>query len=326
MSAQKRVPTRRIKHRFSNIAIAACGHLLASVTLFVAFSASFLTERSAELLGVGLQDAALRTDVVGPLVLNLGLASCVWAMVFIIYKLARTRISQPKHVVLKKAKGTVIAETLIVLPVFFCLTFGLAQMALSSIAGLLTTLATYEVTRGLAVWSVEEGNARRVPGGNVTRAEIVDRMRLQAASIIAPATPEFSQGAGCLVGPAAQAMLLGMTRVGLLSPVATGQGEVSSMAEAFGHRTFAERAPTKLIAAYCAVQVNWTGVNPDPEENRRSEFTATLRYQHPVAMPVIGIVFTDGQGSGPWQTPYVSTIERSYSMTAYLSPNDELPY
>jgi hypothetical protein len=314
----ERKPTKR----FSKIAVSVCGHLIATATFFALFSSFFFTEQSFGLLGVGLRDEALRPDIVGPAVLLFGLAGCAWALMFIIYQLAKSHLHQTKHVQLKKARGSVITETLVVLPVFFMLTFGLAQMALNSIAGILTTLASFEVTRTLAVWAVEEGN-NRSPGGQVTRAHITQRARLQAAAIIAPATPEISTAVPCSLGPATQ-MLQGLTGLGI-SAAPVGQGSVFSMAEAFGHRTFAQRGPAKLAGAYCATQVTWTPVDSSPITTERSSFTSTLRYNHPVALPVVGLVFARNYGAGPWQTPYVSTIERTYRLTTYVTPNDRLP-
>lgn len=324
MSERNEVTPRVTKHRFSKLAAAVGGHFLASTTLFAGFSAMFFTEQSFGLLSVGFNDAALRPDVIGPMVLIYGLAACAWALMFIIYKMFRANMSRPKHVQLKKARGTIIAETLIVLPVFFTLTFGLAQMALNSIAGLLTTLASYEVTRTLAVWAVEEGNARG-GSGNVSRQHIEERARLVAAGVIAPATPEASVASPCQRGSALPQMLDGMVAAGL-APDQIGQGSVFSMSEAYGHRRFALRGPSKLVGAYCAISVNWTNVDTDPTSTGRSQFTSTLEYNHPAVMPVVAWAFAKNPGAGPWLTPYVSTISRSYQMTTYLTPNVWLPY
>jgi hypothetical protein len=119
-------------------------------------------------------------------------------------------------------------------------------------------------------------------------------------------------------------MLQGLIGLGI-SAAPVGQGSVFSMAEAFGHRTFAQRGPAKLAGAFCAIDVDWTAVNSDPTNTNRSPITSTLRYNHPVAMPVVGFVFARNYGAGPWLTPYVSTIERTYRLTTYVTPNDRLP-
>lgn len=326
MSERKPVTSQVTKHRFSKIVASVCGHLLATLTLFAAFTSLFLTEQTLGLMKIGVMDEALRPNIVGPAVLILGLAGCAWALMFIIFQLAKSHVQRPKHV-LKKARGTVITETLVVLPAFFLLTFGLAQMAINSIAGILSTLASYEVSRSLTSWSVEEGN-NRAPGGAPNHTYIQQKMRLHAAMVIAPVTPEFSQAAPCNLPFSVTSALDGIRGIGTNSWGSTsGQGRVFSMAEAFGHRTFAERGPSKLAGAYCAIQVNWTNVNPDTTSTLRSDFTTRLDYYHPAAMPIIGWIFTNtGGGTHPWATNNVTRIERSYRLRTYVTPNTFLPY
>ncbi len=324
MSERKPMTPAVTKHRFSKIAASVCGHLLATTTFFVLFSSLFVTEQSLGLLKVGVRDEMLRPDIMGPGVLLFGLAGCVWALAFIIYQLAKSHMTQAKHVSLKKARGTVITETLVVFPVFLCLTFGLAQMAMNSIAGILSTLASYEVTRTLAVWAVEEGN-NRSPSGTVSREHIRDRARLVAASIIAPVTPELASGlTGCSQGSALPSMLQGLVGAGL-APAAAPALQIKSMAEGYGASRFIVRGPTKLSLAYCAIDVTWTNVNTDTTFVGRSPITASLAYNHPISMPAVGWVFATDPGAGPWATPYVSIIRRQYRMTTYLTPNTYLP-
>jgi hypothetical protein len=325
MSERKSVTSKVTTHRFSNLVASVVGHLTATALFFVLFSSLFMSEQTLGLLQVGLRDDAMRPDILAPAVLIFGLAGCAWALMFIMYQLGKSRVHQGAHVKLKKARGTVITETLVVLPIFFCLTFGLAQMALNSIAGILSTLASYEVTRTLAVWAVEENNSRSPSGGAITHQQIQQRARLHAAMVIAPVTPEFSLAAPCQLGSVLPQALAGLVGVNV-GGIPTGQGSVFSMAEAFGHRTFSERGPAKLTGAYCAIEVDWNGVITDPQNVNRSPITSTLQYHHPVAMPVVGWVFAKNPGAGPWATPYVSTIRRTYRLTTYVTPNVELPY
>lgn len=311
------------KHRLSKIAASAAGHLMATLVFFTVFLSFFLTEHTLGLVQVGLTDTLLRENVATPLVLLFGLAACAWALTFIIFRLGRLHMAQAKVVKLKKARGTIIAETLIVLPVFFLLTFGLAQMAMNSIAGLLTTLASYEATRSLAVWAVEEGHNR--VGGTATRGLITEKARLAAAKVIAPAVPELASGlAGCQEGQSLPAMRAGMVAAGFVS-VPVPEPSVWSMNEAYGQSRFLTRGPTKLTLAYCATQVNWTSVDTDTTSVERSTFTTTVRYNHPAVMPLVGPIFARNPGVGPWATPYVTTMERQYRYTTYLTPNTFLP-
>lgn len=310
--------------RWSHVALSAASHALAVATIFTLFVSLFLTEQSLALLKIGLFDELLQADVATPLVLLFGLAACAWSLLFIVYKLVRTHVDRPVHVNLKKARGTVVTETLIVLPVFFLLTFGLAQMALNSIAGLLSTLASYEVTRTLGVWAVEEGN-NRAPGGTVTASHIRDRARLAAAMVIAPATPNHESGVHCDRGSALPLMLEGLGGAGLDTTV-DANNSISTMAEAFGHATFASRGPAKLTGAYCNINVTWSGVNTDSDYTGRSMLTTNLQYHHPAVMPLVGPIFSSDPGAGTWSTNHVSTFERSYSVRTYLTPNVHLPF
>ena len=320
MSERQQVTDKVTKHRLSRIFFAALAHLMAVTTMFGLFMSMFLTEHTLGLMKVTFRDPQLQSDVAGQALLLFGLASCVWALMFIIYKLIRSRADQPKHVQLKKARGTVITETLIVFPVFLCLTFGLAQMALTSIAGLLGTLASFEVARSLAVWAPEENN----PHSGVSRNQIRTKMRLKAALTIAPATPEFSQATPCFLPGDVTSALAGMGSAGLL-PAPVGQGSVYSMAEGFGDRAFALRGPTKVVGAFCNIDVAWTGVLTNGQATGRNWFTTTMTYHHPAAMPVVAWVFASNPGAGTWSTPYVSTMTREYRLRQYLSPNNRLP-
>lgn len=310
-------------NRLSRIAASAAGHFMATLVFFTVFISFFLTEHTLGLVQVGLTDTLLRENVVTPLVLLFGLAACAWALTFIIFRLGRMHVHQVKVVKLQKAKGTIIAETLIVLPVFFLLTFGLAQMAMNSIAGLLTTLASYEATRSLAVWSVEEGHNR--VNGTATRGLITEKARLAAAKVIAPAVPELASGfTGCQEGASLPAMRAGMVAAGFLN-VPVPDASVWSMNEAYGTSRFVTRGPTKLSLAYCATEVTWTPVNTATTSVERSTFTATVRYHHPAVMPLVGPIFARNPGAGPWATPYVTTMDRQYRYTTYLTPNTYLP-
>ena len=60
-------------------------------------------------------------------------------------------------------------------------------------------------------------------------------------------------------------------------------------------------------------------------QHDRNSFTTNMRYAHPAAMPMVGWVFTTELGAGPWITPYVTVVDKSYELTQQLPPNPELP-
>ena len=306
--------------RASKIAVSVLGHLTATTVFFAAFAMMFVNEQIMGLVGVGLQDTQLRADVVTPIVLVFGLSACAWALTFIVYSLVRLRLPKSRGLALSRARGTIITETLVVLPIFFLLTFGLAQMAVNSMAGLLSTLASYEVARTLAVWAPESR-------ANVDANVIREKARLVGAAVVAPIVPENRAGlAGCDQNATSlRQMREGLQGVGLESGVG-GETRTWSMKDAFGTRAFSERGPTKLTLAFCNSWVTWTPVDRDTDNVNIQAFTATFTYHHPAVFPMVGPIFAQNPGAGNWGTNYVSSFTKSYSMTTYLTPNIWAPY
>lgn len=307
--------------RVKRFVVQAFLHGIATSTLFAAFVTFHMNAQVFELLQLGVTDSGMQSSVLAELGLMFGLAACAWSMCAILVKLfqiRRSELAEPNaKAVVKAGRGTILTETLIVLPVFFMLTFGLAQMAINSMAGLLTQLASYEVARTLAVWAPEEGN-------RADRATIEERARLVAASVIAPVVPMFQTGNCANQGTALPAMRRGLTGIGLSNSVG-GEGKWS-FADGFDSATFRERGPTKLTMAYCNTEVSWTGpLDLRTDAVRTSEVNARVQYHHPASLPLVGMMFTTGP-AGTWGTSYVTTFDKSYMLHSYLTPNIYSPY
>ena len=78
--------------------------------------------------------------------LHLGISVCVWALFVILFHTVRpdpTDVSRR----FRATRGTVLTETLIVIPVALTLTFGLAQLAVMNVAGILANLASVQAGR-----------------------------------------------------------------------------------------------------------------------------------------------------------------------------------
>lgn len=302
------------------VAVEAALWLSGTSVLFGAICASLFNEKIVALIKQGVSDPQIQSDVLIPLALVFGLSGCAVALVRIIFALAQERMAGKKQLsVVRAQRGTVITETLIILPVFFLLTFGLAQMAINAMAGLLTTLASYEVARSLAVWAPEEGN-------RATQSQIRDRAKTVAAGVIAPVVPMLRSGSCNTAGTSVESMVRGMRRTGL----STGfrpEGSISDVTGALDTATFAERGPTKLRLAYCNIDVTWDG-----PENRNTEtpdlgrVKATVRYYHPTTMPMVGPVFRSANPGGRWTTRNVSNFNKVYTMGTHLTPNIYPPY
>ncbi len=316
-------------HRVMKIAASAVGHLVVTTVLFAIFCAAFMTEQAFSLMGLVLRDSSLGTEALSSLVIMYGLAACTWALLFITFQLFKANAASAKQrPALQRARGTVVTETLIILPIFFLLTFGLAQMALNSVAGLLTTLGTFHAARTAAVWGPEVRSGSRTRA-NISEGFANEKVRLAAAGVIAPAVPNLDSGRdGCQQGFSLPRMLkgLGDSSGGGISTRDVGdidtQQDVWSFIDALGYKRFRERGPAQLVLAYCNIEVNWDPINNEPYQTNYSEFDIRVRYHHPAVMPLVGPIFARDPGAGRWQTDYVTTIRREYRMSSYLTPND----
>ena len=298
-------------------------HLTATTVVFIPLLGFHLTKQSAGILVQGLQNTTLNSDIMFELALLYGLSACVWALMYIIASLVQSRRRQARVMKLKRARGTVITETLIVLPVFLLLLSGLMQLSMNSVAGLLTTLATYEVTRSMRVWAVEEDNSRS-PGGTPNAFTIRDKAKVVAAGVIAPVTPEGQMPNCNLSGTSAFQFMASLGASDLnLNANANTVDHIWAYSEAWGQSQFADRAPTKFSRAYCASDVTWTNVNTDPYNNGRRNFTVTLSYMHPASFPLVGMIFvTPHSRANPWATPWVAEYRKSHTMITELTPNE----
>lgn len=302
------------------------GHFTATVGVFAIFGLLFLTEPALHMLDVGLLDHQMSSQLWAEMGLIFGVSACFWAMMYLSVQYFREARKSRKKLALAKARGTIMTETLIVLPVFFLLTFGLSQMAINSMAGLLTTLATYQAARTVAVWAPEEGHDRS-GAGTVSATVIEDKARVAAAGVIAPVAPSLATGiAGCDTNSTTlDNFLQSLTGAGV-APVTVPKFERWSFVDALDTGSFATRGWIKMKSAYCAVNVEYTDVITDPDNNDRSEFSTTVIYNHRSIMPLVGPIFATGaEGDNAPTGMNIAAIKRTYSLTQQVSPNPRLP-
>lgn len=298
--------------------LSGAGHIAMTLVIFVLFASPFISTGVLEMMGTGLNDTQIQAPLLKDLAIMFGLSVCTWALLFSAYVHVRDRIRVRKKMVVVKSRGTVLTETLIVFPVFLLLTFGLGQMGVNSMAGLLTTLGTFEAARTLAVWGPEVGNNRT--GSTVTRANAEDRARIAAAAVIAPVAPMSKGNIMCGKSSAFKKLVKSMVAAGLL-PVEAPQ-KYSSFASAMDNATFAQRGPAKFAGAYCSVGVTYSGdMRTDPGNVEVGEFTTKVEYRHKMVFPLVGLAFGGTPTPGGWLT----TVERTYTLTHHLTPNPILP-
>jgi hypothetical protein len=257
--------------------------------------------------------------------LHLGLAACLWAMTFIVFQLIKMRVSQRKLGVVKLARGSVMTETIVILPVWMLLVFGLLQLAVNNVGGILANVAVYEAARTAWVWKGEVGKR-----AGVTDAIVTDRARIAAAMVMTPvATGDFTSDPR-LPTVAANKMrnALALAHVPLIGSVASqvlpgnaqdliaGAGSFSftglatrnnqSVWRALDGDPFIIRTLKKFTFAYhCTkVEVSESG----------GETVAKLTYLHQISMPMMGPVFGSRKlfsADTGYRSGYYTTYKRS---------------
>lgn len=318
-----------LKHRsniahVTGLALMGLGHVTAVLTIFIGVLLMSANADTAYLFERSLDDAQLKGFVIKDLVTLFAMSAGVWALLVFAYRRAMFHARTSKRVALVRVRGTILTETLIIFPVFLLLTFGLGQMAINSMAGLLTTLATYEAARTIAVWGPEVGNDR-TGNGNVTTAQMTDRARVAAAGVLAPVAPTLASGLACQRNSKPlNDMLKSLVGAGV-APTATPRATNFSFSEALDDQAYSARGWLKLNIAYCSTEVTTQGtIITDPTSRDRNTFTTTVSYFHATNFPLVGQVFRTQVGGGPW-TGSVSKFQRSYTLTQQISPNPELP-
>lgn len=278
----------------------------------------------------------IRSMNVSQLAIQLGLAACIWAMCVILYKLVALHRAAPAKQRLRAARGTVLTEFLIILPVFLLLTFGMAQLSINNMAGMLANVAVYEAARAVWVWQPEVDSGR-------ASANPADRARIAAAQVMTPIAP----GSFTIIPTelsnefkaSRRALLTAQVPLGHMVPsditdLAADLGSVNlkstseknlTLADALDKSTFLLRSLTKYTHAYLATEITpITG----------AELGATLTYHHNQVMPLVGYVFGQHSGgilglntSSPgMRGGYYSTYKRTYTLKAQAwQPNTAMP-
>jgi hypothetical protein len=308
----------------SGVCVRIVGHLLAVLTITGGFAVAFLNEAVWSLMVSGAEDSQVLSSLIQEGMLLFGLAACFWAMLFIAYLYIKAGLESRRKLAIVRTRGSIITETLIVFPVFLLLTFGLAQMAVNSMAGLLTTLGVYQAARTMAVWGPEIGH-NRTGSGTVQPNDVRERGRIAASAVITPVAPAMARSMTCNESQQFRQMVRGMTAAGL-SPTAIPTPAIKTFTEALSDDRFAVRGPSQFKAAYCQTSVTFDGnFVTDMRDSRRNDFTTTVTYNHKIAFPLVGAAFGTRTGGAFGVGGYSTTVKRSYKMTQFLSPNPRLP-
>lgn len=330
-------------HKSSQLLMSTAAHAIAhlSVILIIAtlIAWAVLPMPSLQMLLQYNTDVAdVRSMSVSSLILQFGLASCIWAMCIITYKLMALHRTAPTTTRLHTSRGTVLTETLIIMPVFLLLTFGLAQLSINNMAGMLANVAVYEATRAVWIWQPEV-DSERFPDENPA-----DRARIAVAQVMTPIAPgdfrimtsgsdlsdHFKASRKALLaaqvpfgGHLSDMLPDGLTDGLTATLPGTDSGEHLSFYRGLDSQKFIVRSYTKYTHAYLATNVEVI--------NDGGNLGARVTYQHNQVMPLVGGIFGSRVGllgfGGPGQRGgYYSNYTREFTLPAQpWLPNKQMP-
>lgn len=263
--------------------------------------------------------------------LQLGLSACLWSLIAIAAALglnaSREKEREPRRVVLAR-RGSAMTETLIVIPVLLLLVLGLLQLTLNNTAALFTSLAAFQAGRTVYLWSPEVQSKGWARNDGVSKAEVEEKAKISAASVLAPVTASsYSDACGTSreFDAKLEAMMsvtlgaagsFGATSASGVKALAAGkplpfQNELT-VAKAYDTDSFVLRGPVKMYLAYCHTDVTYRTVDGNN--------IVGVTYQHKQTMPLVGKIFGSVGASGVF-----AQVQRSFSMPEQIHPNPHPP-
>ena len=275
----------------------AMGHVTGVAVILCVFALLYVDENVFAAIEIGVYHKSFYDLVKVPILLQVGLASCIWAFIVIAFHWVRLSLREQKSQthVLKRARGTILTETLIVLPVFLLLTSGLAQLSINSNASILMGVATFQAARTSWLWEPETraANARNNMAG--ATGAVNEKARIAAATVLTPVVPAEFRGtcnfsndldqrmrafgaAGAYAGAGGAQAVRGLT-----TPQDNGLGVNTTYWMAYDTSTFAERGAKKFFIAYCLTRAS---MSMNGELVR-----TTVNYDHMNVFPWFGYIF-----------------------------------
>lgn len=339
-------PERQPKRSATSWAWRILAHGLAVAVIAVLSMVPFVNEFTLEVMWASAEHTEYLALTWFEVALHIGLAGCLWALMVLLFDVVRSK-RQPVRKVLKLRQGSVMTETLIILPVFLLLTFGIAQLAVNNMAGIVANAAVFQSGRTAWLWASEA----QVGRSGVTMTKAREMARVQAAAVLTPVAPgdfiqspfggseEFKDMRGILLGsqipyPSSDLGAVGQSAVpiffmfdsvdpraltslgGNMTGMTSIPGKNSSFYRAFDASGFRSRTVRKFTFAYGATSVDLV--------DRGDEYGAHINYLHMQAFPVVDRIFGDFTivESRPG---YYMTIEREFTMPKQVVPNPRRP-
>lgn len=301
-----------------SLGLKGAGHL--SLALGIAFAMMLVLMPfggALEVIRLSVTTPELRVHAAQQFGLLLGLSLCIWLLCVMSWHYGQGRLKQNRLKSVRVHAGTIMTETLIIMPVFLLLTFGLAQLSINMIGGILVNVAGWSATRAVWVWA-PEAEAQR---SGVNDAEVVDRARAAAAMVMTPVASGAYMSGGTLIGdlPRAgvdmrRAVLKGQVPLNVpdtaIRIASTGTANEMSIPTALGgDANFVLQSIQKFSRAYTctAIEVVRDGEN----------IGAKVTYKHYLGMPFIGPIM-GGNRLLFWSVPELPNAANGYRPGYYL--------
>ncbi|MFP4599265.1 MAG: hypothetical protein ACLFVJ_13485 [Persicimonas sp.] len=319
-------------------------HLVGVFIVAGATASFFMHEASWQAVDWALESGALLDSLVVDLAVHVGLCALVWAAIVIVFGRLGALLGGGRKnseggedgrlIRLASRRGTVLTETLIVLPVALLLIMGIAQLALVNIAATLGDLAIIQASRSVWVWAPEAQEGRF----NVDRSTVKEKARVQAAAILAPAasadfgrfslaytpgyTDTFRKTMGAIYG--AQIDDTG-TDVGMYSQAEaelhldSGREQIGTefgFNLSFDSETFERRTARKFFNAWVHTEIEIVETS--------NRVGAKMVYHQPCLMPLVAGIFGEHKYINGEMGYYV-TVNRVFTLRRQVKPNANLP-
>lgn len=259
-----------------------------------------------------------------------GLSVSIWALIYLTFRKI-TSIKKRGPMVLSRPAGNVMTETLIVMPVLLLLVFGLIQLSVLNMAGILANVAVFQASRAASVWAGEAANGRGGVGNGLAR----EKARVVAAAVMTPVapgdytidifsgSPTFQQARAAFVANqlpilSNDAGVIGLGAVFILQledlPGLADNDVI--VARSFDRTSFRLRSIRKFTMSYHATNVSFS--------RSGNTVSTTMTYQQFLGMPVVGPIF-GSVSSIRGRDGYFSPFVRQLDMPAGLDANPSFP-
>lgn len=304
-----------MKANWSKWSIRVVAHVSGVLAVLGVVVMCFVDSEVARAFLVALDDPTFYSIITIPTVSLVGVASCLWALIWITGALVIQGRRDRKKLHVVRARGTIMTEFLIILPTYLLLTSGLAQLAINSTAQVLTSLATFQAGRTAWIWEAETRSSNVRNG--TTANDVNDRARIAAAAVLAPVVPAEFRGTCGYTSTFDEAM-----RAMTLMPASTARGltigQVDALPKnrfynvAFDDSIMLERGAKKFFMAYCHTTVTY--------KMGGKGIATEVSYDHANVFPWFAYLFGQQKVSGG-RLAYYSVMKAEYSLPLQLDAN-----